>query len=80
LQLLDAVFSDRERLLNKTLAEPCIALRKRLRTSRMRCRYDDRCRGKSADGRPKFSREDQTYAQGYGMASRGPYNATVTET
>jgi hypothetical protein len=46
------------RLLDKTLAEPSIELRKLLRISRTRRRYTNRCREKSAHGCPKFSAED----------------------
>jgi phosphate transport system permease protein len=58
LLLLDAACSDRVKLLSKTLAEPCIELRKLLRISRIRRRYGNRCREKSAHGCPKFSAED----------------------
>jgi hypothetical protein len=80
LLLPDAASSDRERLLNKTLAEPCIELRKLLQISRTSCRSEDKCRVKSVDCRPKFSAQDQTYAQDSGMASSERYNAAVTET
>jgi len=56
--LPDAVSSDREKLLSKTLAEPCIELRKLLRISRTRRQCDNRCRGKSAHGCRKFPAEE----------------------
>jgi len=67
--LPDAAFSDRVRLLNRTLAEPSIELRKLLRMSRKQRRYENRCREKNARGCSKFSAEDI-----------GHYNSGVTET
>jgi hypothetical protein len=49
--LPDAASSDPVRLLEKILAESCIALRKLLRTSRTLRQYDNRYREKSADER-----------------------------
>jgi len=57
------------RLLNKILAEPCIERRKLLRTSRITYPSEDKCRVKNVDVRPKFSAEDQAYAQDDGTAS-----------
>jgi hypothetical protein len=67
--LPDAASSDRVRLLDKTLAEPSIELRKLLRISRTSLQHDNRCQAKSADDIPKFFAEDS-----------GRYNSAVTET
>jgi len=57
--LPDAVSSDRERLLSKALAEPCIELRKLLQISRMRCPrlHHKRCREKNARSYSRFPAE-----------------------